>query len=402
MSKVIIFPGQPIFGQLIALIPRQYISELAEKHASDHYYKGFMTYDHVVTMVYAAMSGGTSIRGVVLGLLAAGNRIDHLGIDHFPRRSTISDANKLRPSAVFGDLYQALYRHYRPVLSDSGVSGSVLERLIIIDSTTISLFKEILKAAGRNPANGKRKGGIKSHISIESGMDVPKMVCYSASAKNDGPFVKKASLVQGDIAVFDMGYCNYSLFLRWTQLGIFFVTRQKEGALYEVIQDIPISKLSDARVILDQQIKVTDLKSGETVILRRIVRSGDEDSQELVFWTNIFHMNAELIAKIYKRRWQIELLFKRLKHNFQLKYFLGDNVNAIEIQIWCCLIAHLLYKVVLKGTKRNWAFSNFADLIRQHLFTYIDLPTFLNDPEQALRDRNSGKASQSTQQLKLF
>jgi hypothetical protein len=185
-------------------------------------------------------------------------------------------------------------------------------------------------------------------------------------------------------------------------MGVFFVTRQKEGALYEVVRNIPVPPLSDQRIVSDQQIKVTDPRSGEAFLMRRIVRSGDEDSIELVFWTNIFHMNAELIAKIYKRRWQIELLFKRLKHNFQLKYFLGDNVNAVEIQIWCCLIAHLLYKLVLKGTKRKWAFSNLADLIRQHLFTYIDLPSFLNDPEKALRDRNSRDTEGQTLQLRLF
>ena len=402
MGKVSIFPGQPILGQLIGLIPRQFIAEIAEKHGSDRYSKEFLTWDHVVTMVYAAMSGATSIRGLVLGLLAAGNRIEHLGIDHFPRRSTISDANRNRTSAVFGDLYKALYQLYKPLLSDSGGGGNVLERLVIIDSTTISLFKEILKAAGRTPADGKRKGGIKSHISIDSGIDVPQMVCFSASAKNDGPFVKKASLAKGDIAVFDMGYWNYSLFQRWTQIGVFFVTRQKDGSLYEVIQDIPISKLSDPRIVSDQRIRVTEPKSGETFLLRRIVRAADEDSVELVFWTNIFHMNAELVAKIYKRRWQIELLFKRLKHNFQLKYFLGDNVNAVEIQIWCCLIAHLLYKLVLQGTKRKWAFSNFADLIRQHLFTYIELPAFLNDPEKALKERNSKETHPQPQQLRLF
>lgn len=403
MSKVnAILTGQPVLAQLLSLVPRQFISEIAEKHQSDHYYKNFKTFDHVVTMVYAAMSGATTIRGVVLGLLAAGERISHLGIEFHPCKSTISDANKARPSSVFADLYGSLYKFYAHLLSDSGFKSDVLERLIIIDSTTISLFKEILKAAGRPPADGKRKGGIKSHVSIESALDVPNVVCYSASAKSDSPYIGRVPLSAGDIAVFDMGYWNYARFLEWSRRGVFFVTRQKENALYEVVMDIPVPSASDPRIISDQKIKVVDKASGEVFELRRIVRSGDEESVELVFWTNIFHFNADLIAKIYKRRWQIELLFKRLKHNFPLKYFLGDNVNAIEIQIWCCLIAHLLYKVVLKGSRRKWAFSNLADLIRQHLFTYIDLTAFINDPERALREKIARKTPSIDGQFKLF
>jgi Transposase DDE domain/Domain of unknown function (DUF4372) len=402
MSKSTVFPGQPVFGQILDLIPSWMIGEIVEKRHSDHYFKKFKTSAHVLTMLYASMSGATCIRGVVLGLLGAGTRLLHLGMASYPRRSTISDANKTRDSAVFGDLYGALHKHYASVFPDSR-TGDVRERLVIFDSTTISLFKEILKAAGRTPADGKRKGGIKAHVSVNSGTDIPQLVCCSASARNDGPFIKMAVLVKGDIAVFDMGYNNYAQFMKWSSDGIFFVTRQKANAVFTVQKDIPVPPLSDPRIVLDQQVSVIDKASGESFLVRRIVRSADEETQELVFWTNIYFLNADLIAQIYKRRWQIELLFKRLKHNFQLKYFLGDNVNAIEIQIWCCLITHLLYKVVLKKTKREWAFSNFCDLIRQHLFTYTDLHAFIEDPEKSLRSQVDKQAKENPRnQLKLF
>jgi hypothetical protein len=387
MSKVNIFPGQPIIGQVLSLIPRDLVTKTATEHQSDRYYKKFKTYEHVVTMMYAVMSGSNTIRSVVLKLLGASLRLCHLGMRYFPKRSSISDVNRNRSSEVFASLYMALYLKYAHTLPDSRSGGKVTGNLKIVDSTTISLFSEILKAVGRTPADGKRKGGIKAHTVINSGEDVPQFVCYSASAKHDGPFLKKVDVKQGDIVVFDKAYIDYGLFHNWTERKIFFVTRQKDNAQYEVIKDIPLPSALDSRIQSDQQIRITVKASGKEVLLRRIEFKDVENGSELVFWTNIFFLNADKIAKIYKKRWQIELLFKRLKQNFPLKYFLGDNQNAIEIQIWCCLIAHLLYKVILLKTKRKWAFSNLCDTLRQHLFTYIDLRGFLDDPESILRKR---------------
>jgi hypothetical protein len=403
MSKSNIFVGQPVFGQIIGLVPRCIVKEITAKRQSDRYYKAFKTYDHVLTMLYAAMSGVETLRAVELGMMGAATRLVHLGMAQIPRKSTISDGNKLRASEVFADIYQALNLYYRPLLSDSRLSDDILARLTLIDSTTISLFKEILKAAGRSPASGRRKGGIKAHVAMDTATGLPKVVCFSSSASSDTPYMKKAGLSRGDIAVFDMGYIDYGQFRAWGAEGIHFVTRQKENALYTVLMDFTLSEFCDPCIASDQIVEVVDPASKESFKLRRIVRKADSDSQELVFWTNILNLNPDMIAAIYKHRWKIELLFKCLKQNFPLKYFLGDNRNAIEIQIWSCLIAHLLYKVILHQNKKKWAFSNFCDLIRQHLFTYIDMAEFVKNPEQALRKKTRGKArSPGNRQYELF
>lgn len=100
------------------------------------------------------------------------------------------------------------------------------------------------------------------------------------------------------------------------------------------------------------------------------------------FLTNLFEMRADLVAAIYKLRWQIELLFKQLKQNFPLKYFLGDNENAIKIQIYCALIVNLLITVIQKQLKRSWSFSNLVSFCRIHLFNYLHLMRFLENPEK--------------------
>jgi hypothetical protein len=120
-------------------------------------------------------------------------------------------------------------------------------------------------------------------------------------------------------------------------------------------------------------------KQEKTIELRRIAYWDDENNRCFEFITNLIGMNAGHIALIYKKRWQIELLFKQLKQNFPLKFFLGDNENAIKIQIWCTLIVNLLLTVIRKRIKRKWAFSNLASFCRLHLFNYIHLMKFLEN-----------------------
>jgi IS4 transposase len=117
---------------------------------------------------------------------------------------------------------------------------------------------------------------------------------------------------------------------------------------------------------------------------RRITYQHPATKKRLVFFTNNTQLTATTVANIYRKRWQIECLFKRLKQNYPLKYFLGDNPNAIKIQIWCALIADLLIKVVKDQIKRKWSFSNITSMIRLHLMTYINLTKFLQHPEKAL------------------
>jgi hypothetical protein len=137
----------------------------------------------------------------------------------------------------------------------------------------------------------------------------------------------------------------------------------------------------------------------------RLVTYYDEETgKEFEFLTNNRELNALTITGIYKRRWQIEILFRRIKQNFQLSNFLGDNQNAVKIQLWCTMIADLLVKVVkdkadkLKNNKK-WSFANVAGLIRQHLGTYIDLIKFLVNPEKAII---GNKSEVNSYQLSLF
>jgi len=366
MSKSTNFTGQPIFGQLINFLDRSSISKISRKNGADRYTKKFTTYKHLIVMMFVTLNGYQSIRETIIGLLANAHKLGHLGLNYVVRRSTFSDANKRRPSEVFGQIYMDMYCKYASSLSDSRLSKQDLKRLYIMDSTTITLFKEILKGVGRNPKEGKRKGGIKAHTVIKADENVPCLIRFSASARHDHTLLSEVNLPKGSIITFDKAYVDYARYQEFSESEIWYVTRLKINALYTAREEYDIPDEADPGVLKDEIIELQYGKNKEKVHkARRIAYWDDTNSRLFEFQTNNLKLPAETIALIYKKRWQIETLFKQLKQNFPLKYFLGDNVNAIEIQIWAAMLANFLISLVKSKLKHNWAFSNMVSIIRQ-------------------------------------
>lgn len=374
MGKSKNFSGQPIFNQLIKFIDKREIKKIAKQHGAERYVKKFNTYNHVIVMLFVAFEGYHSIREAILGLLANAHKLSHLGLSYLVRRSTFAEANQRRCSQVFGDIYMDVYRRHGSALADSRLSDADLKRLYIMDSTTISLFKDILKGVGRNPKEGKKKGGIKAHTIIKASEHVPCLIRYSEAARHDHMFLEEVlSLSPGSIITFDKGYVDSAQYEVFTQNTIWYVTRLKDNA--------------DSGVLKDEEVTLQYGDKREKEHRARRIAYWDSENERLFeFITNNFELSAEKITLIYKKRWQIELLFKQLKQNFPLKYFLGDNENAIEIQIWTAMLANLLITLVRSRLKRKWAFSNMVSIIRQQLMNYIDIYCFLEDPEGSWRE----------------
>jgi hypothetical protein len=330
-------------------------------------------------MIFATISGCSSLREISSIMLACEGKINHLGLTKFPKRSTLSDANKNRSSEVFASIYQSIYNRYRHFLSDSDTKKLPVEDLKIVDSSTISLFSDIIKGVGRNPINGKKKGGIKMHTMINAKEDVPCLIRFTSAATHDHTFLKELNLKKGSFVVFDKGYVDYIQYYKWTLEDVYFVTRQKENAHYTSLEEFDISDDIHPSILKDERIQVN--KGEQSIELRRVAFYHTEQKKVYEFISNNFEIDADKIADIYKQRWQIETLFKRLKQNFPLKYFFGDNQNAIEIQIWVSLIIQLIMLVIQRKAAKKWAFSNMMSVIKYHLMTYIDLFKFLKNPE---------------------
>ena len=384
MNKSKYFHGQSVFGQLISLIDNNIISKAAQTFQADRYVKKFKTKDHLISMLFCSFAKCTSLREVAGAMLGLSGKTKHFQLDHIPKRSTLGDANQRRNADVFGSIYNQLFIKYGHYISDSRIKDVINKQIEIFDSTTISLFKDILKCVGRKPLSGKRKGGIKVHTVINVDETVPKMIWFTDAASHDHILLSKLKMDANTIYVFDKGYNDYKAFQLFSDNQTGFVTRIKDNALYTIKEQSELDDCIHAGVQSDEIIELT-IKDGNTekpLRLRKIRFYDRALKREFEFITNLFEMRADLVAAIYKLRWQIELLFKQLKQNFPLSYFLGDNENAIKIQIYCALIANLLMTVIQKKLKRSWAFSNLVSFCKIHLFNYIHLLNFLENPDK--------------------
>jgi len=399
-NKEIKFVGQPILKQILKLIDAVNIQSLINKHQSDHYYKAFKTRTHLATMLFGILSRCDSMTEICEGLRALGGKLNHLGMEKAPAKSTASDGLRNRSHVFFEDLYFSLVKKYQSFLSDSRTFGLTFKEVLLIDSTTIRLFSDILKGVGRNPkGDGKKKGGLKVHMLIDAVQSVGRFVKITAAKVHDKNFLKSLELISHSMIVFDRAYNYYHQFALWTERQVFFVTRLKKNAVYTVVEELRehYRKKGQAKVLSDEIIELEYNPEDEngkkqTKVIKKIrlrkVCYQDEKDRYYEFLTNNFDITAEEVAFLYKKRWGIEIMFKKMKQNFQLHYFYGENVNAIYTQVWCTLIAQLLLTVIQKIAKVKKAFSVVASLVRIHLISMLDLNQLLRSNNRMFSKQN--------------
>ena len=390
MGKSTHFFGQPIYGQLIKLLEKSKILQMSRKHGGERYVKSFDGFTHLLTMLYAVIMRFDSLREIETSMTAEVRKLHHIGIESVPKRSTLSDANARRSEKFFEEVYRDLYETNKSKLtSDSRRGGTEewLKRLRIIDSTTISLFSNLIfKGVGRHPKTGRKKGGIKVHAVIHANEGVPCDVQFTSAATNDTFMLVPSKFSEREIAAMDRAYINYDKFEELTEQNVVYVTKMKKNLNYELLLDF-MEMTPAGKMEYREQIVV--FCKGETRHIARIITYVDFKKGKLPrlisLLTNDFDMRPETIVEIYRRRWQIESLFKQIKQNFPLRYFYGESANAIKIQIWVTLIANLLLSLLQSSLERRWSFSGLATMVRIVLMYYLNMNTFFNKPDEDLR-----------------
>ena len=248
--------------------------------------------------------------------------------------------------------------------------------------------KSDFPGAGRNPMNGKKKGGLKTHTKMPLSGFVPDFIDLSEAASNDKTFLGQLNPSPGVIYVFDKGYVNYQVWEQWTKQGVFYVTRLNENAQYEVLSGQPnhISEYANGGIISDQMIR---LNAGKTILEARLIKYKDPiTGMVLKFIANMFDYEATTIIQLYKHRWGIEVLFKQIKQNFELGYFFSDSKEGIQTQIWVALIANLLFTVIHRQVKECEMFITIVSMASNNLGSYQCLITLLKRKVPTGKDRN--------------
>jgi hypothetical protein len=363
-----------MFSQILKLIPRIEFERNVKDTGAEYRCKGLSSWSQFVGMLFCQLGRAHSLREIEGGLKSCEGKLAHLGIE-VPARSSLSYANTHRPWQLAEKVFYGLFEKVAAKVQGKR-KFRFKNKLVSIDSTVIDLCLSMYDWAKFR----RTKGAVKLHLMLDHDGYLPCFGIITEGKVHDVKAAHQMSFAAGTIVVDDRGYNDYRLFAKWTEAGVFFVTRMKDNALYKVVQkhDVPQNR----GILKDQTIRLTGVGAQDKCphLLRRIEAVREDTGEVLVFLTNHHGLGASTIAAIYKDRWQIELFFKALKQNLKIKTFVGTSPNAVKTQIWTALIAMLLLRYLQLSSRFGWSLSNLVALLRMNLFTHRDLMAWLDEP----------------------
>jgi hypothetical protein len=366
-----------IFAQLLQLFSRVQFQQAVQKHNAERHARGFTCWGQFVAMMFCQLASAKSLREICQGLAASEGKLRHLGVPEAPARSTLAYANEPRP----WELYQTVFENLLGTCHAAAVGKKKFRfknPFKSLDSSSIDLCAEVYDWAKYK----RTKGAVKLHLLLDNEGYLPCFACITDGKCHDVTAGRQLRFAAGTIVAFDKGYVDYDWWKQIGEDGAYFVTRLKKDLKYTVIEERAIPEKGNVRG--DHLIEIPATKDRHYKLVLRVVTIWNEEKQEeLAFLTNHFEFGPTTIARIYKERWQIELFFKSLKQLLKVKTFVGTSANALKTQIWIALIAMLVLRYLHMKSTCGWSLSNLVALVRQQLFVYRDLYTWLDDPFQA-------------------
>ena len=365
-----------LFSQILQVVPRVSFCRLVYECGAERHAKGFSSWDQFVAMLFCQLAQSKSLREISDGLAVTCGKLSHLGLRTAPAKSTLSYVNAHRP----WQLYQNAFFHLRDFCHNESPGKKkkfrFKNKLLSLDSTTIDLCLSLFPWADFR----QTKGAVKLHMLLDHDGYLPDFAVITDGKTTDVTTARHFTLPAGSIVAIDRGYCDFELFSQWTNSGVFFVTRLKGNAAYEVIENHHVPQHSN--VFADQIIRFTGLKTSIRYpgLLRRVAVWDKENQRVIELLTNHLCFGATTIGAIFRDRWEIELFFKVLKQHLKIKTFVGTSPNALKTQIWTALIAVLLLKYLQFRSKCNLPLCRLVALLRLNLFSYRNLWDWLDDP----------------------
>ena len=365
-----------VFGGLMKAFPRWRFEALVKRHGADRRVRRLPCWSQFLAMLYAQLSGARSLREVIAALERFPGSHAHLGLKPV-RRSTLADANRLRPAALFEDVLAALAGQ---LSGSAGRQGR--EMLRLIDATRVTVGKRI--------THWQVDGSVKLHVVYDPGMETPVCFAVTSARVNDIMPAKRFPIEPGAIYVFDKGYYDFGFWAALDAKGCRFVTRLKKNspvAVFETREVTPDGAVLADRVgHLSQRLAGSRRNPFDKPVRAVTVRI--DSGKEITLLTNDLDAPAEEIAALYKQRWQIELFFKWIKQNLKIRHFLGASENAVRIQILTALIAYLLLRLAQHATGTALTLQAIARLVAKTTFQRRPLAELFDPPPDKPPDTN--------------
>jgi hypothetical protein len=364
-----------IFSQLLTLFPRLEFEEAVREHRAERHARGFSCWTQFIAMLFCQLGRAQSLREICGGLATCEGKLRHLGVKEPPKRSTLSYANEHRPWQLYQTVFEQLLAKCQTAVGPRK-KFRFKNRLLSLDGTLIDLCLEVFDWAHYR----RTKGGVKLHLVLDHDGYLPCFAVMEPAKKAEIKVARQMRFAAGTVLVMDRGFTDYKWYAQLTRDGVFFVTRARWNMFYDVVEERGLPQRGS--IIRDQVVRVGHKEYRQEVLLRRIELWDEERQEVITFLTNHMGWAASTIAAIYRDRWQIECFFRALKQCLRIKTFVGTSSNAVQVQIWTALIAMLLLKYLQLRSRFAWSLSNLVALLRQQLFVYRDLWTWLDAPFQ--------------------
>jgi len=362
-----------IFQQLSALVPRWEFERAVAAFGGNRYVKTFKCWSQFITNLYAQISGKDSLREIETALKTQKSKWYHLGLSNIAR-STLAHANQRRPSGICESLFYRFLARCRDLTPRHKFKFK--NPLFALDASVIDLCLSLFPWARFR----RKKGAVKLHCLLDYRGEIPGFLLVTEGRRHECKVAKEAPLPlsSDSIICFDKGYLDFEWLKSLDARKIFFVTRTKSNAAYQIIgqQESKTAK----GVLADQTIQLTGVVSAFKYPgkLRLITFYDREEKRTYRFLTNNFKLAASTIAEIYRARWKIEIFFKWIKQNLKIKTFLGTSKNAVLTQIWTAMIYYLLLAYLKYQTKYAYSLLEFTRMIQATLFERIQLIDLLS------------------------
>lgn len=367
-----------VLGQVLSLIPAHLLKKEINRHKSDKGCSKYMTYDQLVALTFGQLSHCYSLADISIGLSVSETCLQDLGLKQSPAKSTMSDGNKNRSYLVFEGLYYKLINYFGNTLKANHQSNIIEEiqnkNIKLIDSTSIALCLSMFDWAKFRTA----KGAVKIHTVWDDDLGLPDLINITEGAIHDSKGLVSNVFKKGTIIVEDRAYFDFALMKSRIEANNVFVTRIKDNTKFKTISELDLPDLKDEDILKDEIIMLnspTAEKTGISAVKLRLVSVYKADENKVInIISNQLDWTARTIADLYKKRWDIELFFKTMKQNLQIKTFVGTSENAVKSQIFIALITYLLLELIRRTQgQTKTAFSNFFNKIRICLFHYLTL-----------------------------
>jgi IS4 transposase len=360
-----------IIASLFKPINRKQFQQIVDRHDGDAYDKSFKSWDHLVALSYAQLSGIEGLRALEAAFNANPQHHYHLGTGKLSR-STLADANARRPVGIFAEVFARLVE-----TADRRIRREGLEMVRLIDSSPIPLGK-VFKWSKWNG----RIRGMKLHVVYDPQADIPTSVEMTLANVNDVEIGRQTPIEPGTTYVFDKGYCRFDWWRKINDFGAFFVTRKKTNMRLRATKHRAIRKRKGDgfEILADDEVVLTSKGDSQLPIPLRRVKVRREKGGTILLITNDLERTAVEIAALYKSRWQIELLFRWIKQHLDIRKFIGRSDNAVRLQLLAAMIAYLLLRIAARLHCITMLPIRLAELVRQFLFTRRSLADITKPP----------------------